>query len=182
MNLETASPTFGVELPQLPSWTISIYTPQVKRTKGFGGLGAPGASYSSPPSRKRRRQIASTAIDEEDDGAEMMEHRVSAVSSKGGINATFRVPGMIVIPSDDAAHNVTVAQLDLDAVMSWVTVPKISTKAFVKVSFYLLYHIKNKPGISSFRPKSRTLQNTLSCRGRQVCTSTGVLFLGRAYR
>jgi hypothetical protein len=77
-------------------------------------------------------------IEEDDDEARLMEHRVSAVSSKGGINATFRVPGTIVIPSDGAAHNVTVAQLDLDAVMSWVTVPKIATKALVKVSFYLL--------------------------------------------
>jgi len=111
-----------------------------------------------------------------------MEHRVSAVSSKGGINATFRVPGTIAIPSDGAAHNVTVAQLDLDAVMSWVTVPKIATKALVKVSFYLLYQVKNKSGISSSRPKSRTLQNTLSCGGQQVCMLTEVSFPGRTYR
>ena len=71
-----------------------------------------------------------------------MDHRVLAVSSKGGINATFRVPGTIAIPSDGAAHNVTVAQLDLDAVMYWVTVPKISTKALIKVNFYLLFHVK----------------------------------------
>ena len=84
-----------------------------------------------------------------------LEHRVSAVSSKGGINATFRVPGTIAIPSDGAAHNVTVAQLDLDAVMSWVTVPKISAKAFVKVSFYLLYTSINLESLPSGQNQER---------------------------
>ena len=176
MNLETASPTFGVELPELPPWTISIYTPPVveRKSKGFGGLRAPSASH--PPV-----MVMACGNIEDNDEADLMVYRVSAVSSKGGINATFRVPGTIAIPSDGAAHNVTVAQLDLDAVMSWVAVPKISTKAFVKVSIYLLYNIKKTLDLLSFRLKSRTHQNTLSCRGQQVCTSTGVSFLGRTY-
>lgn len=62
-----------------------------------------------------------------------MEHRGLSVSSKGGISATFRVPGSITVPSDGAAHNVTVTQLKLDASMSWVTVPKIDAKTHLKV-------------------------------------------------
>jgi hypothetical protein len=61
-------------------------------------------------------------------------HPSMAVSSKGGISATFRVPGLITIPSDSASHNVTIAQLKLDASMSWVTVPKVDAKTHLKVS------------------------------------------------
>jgi hypothetical protein len=60
-------------------------------------------------------------------------HASMAVSSNGGISATFRVPGLITIPSDSAFHNVTIAQLTLDASMSWVTVPKVDTKTHLKV-------------------------------------------------
>jgi hypothetical protein len=59
-------------------------------------------------------------------------HPSMAVSSKG-ISATFRVPGLITIPSDGASHNVTITQLKLDASMSWVTVPKVDTKTHLKV-------------------------------------------------
>jgi hypothetical protein len=68
----------------------------------------------------------------EDDDA--MEHQGLAVASKGSINATFRVPGATSLPSDGNAHNVTIAQLDLDAEMSWIAVPKIDPKTHLKVS------------------------------------------------
>lgn len=62
-----------------------------------------------------------------------MQHRGLSVTSKGGISATFQVPGSITVPSDGASHNVTVVQLDLDAVMSWVSVPKLDAKSHLKV-------------------------------------------------
>lgn len=65
--------------------------------------------------------------------AAAMEHRGLAVSSKGNVTATFRVPGEISVPSDGAAHNVTVTELELDAVMSWVCVPKKDAKTHLKV-------------------------------------------------
>jgi hypothetical protein len=62
-----------------------------------------------------------------------MGHRDLAVSSKGNVSATFQVPGMITIPSDGSAHNVTVVELKLNAAMSWVTVPKVDTRTHLKV-------------------------------------------------
>ena len=63
-----------------------------------------------------------------------MEHRKLTVMSKGNVSATFQVPGIISIPSDGNAHNVTIAQLKLNATMSWVCVPKVDTKVHLKVS------------------------------------------------
>ena len=62
-----------------------------------------------------------------------MEHRELVVSSKGNISATFRVPGLISIPSNGQAHNVTIVQLKLDASMTWVSVPKEDSKTHLKV-------------------------------------------------
>jgi len=55
------------------------------------------------------------------------------VSSSGNITATFAVPGFMTVPSDDVAHNVTIAKLGLDAKMTWVSVPKLDTKVHLNV-------------------------------------------------
>jgi hypothetical protein len=63
-----------------------------------------------------------------------MSIQTSAVTSKGGVSATFAVPGLITIPSDGADHGVTIATLELDAKMSWVSIPKKDTKTYLSVS------------------------------------------------
>jgi len=64
------------------------------------------------------------------------------VSSKGDINASFSVPGLISIPSDDDSHNVTIVELLLDASMSWISIPKKDTKAHLTVSKRWLLNYK----------------------------------------
>ena len=71
-----------------------------------------------------------------------IRNRGLVVSSKGNITATFSVPGLITIPSDGASHNVTITELQLDAEMSWISVPKKSPKAHLTVRslhFYFPY-------------------------------------------
>lgn len=64
-----------------------------------------------------------------------MAKRELVVSSKGNVTATFQVPGLISVPTDDESHNVTIAELKLDATMSWVAVPKKETKVHLTVCF-----------------------------------------------
>jgi hypothetical protein len=64
-----------------------------------------------------------------------MQHRELQVSSKGYVSATFGVPGLINIPSDNVGHNVTIVKLTLDATMNWVCVPKKDTRVHLKVTF-----------------------------------------------
>jgi len=68
-----------------------------------------------------------------------MRNRGVVVSSKGDITATFSIPGLITIPSDGASHNVTITELELDAEMSWISVPKKSPKAHLTVGSSVLY-------------------------------------------
>ena len=62
-----------------------------------------------------------------------MEPEVVHVSTKGNVAATFRVPGLITIPSDGGSYNVTISQLQFDAGLLWYTIPKTDVRVHLKV-------------------------------------------------
>ncbi|KAJ2921387.1 hypothetical protein H1R20_g15702, partial [Candolleomyces eurysporus] len=116
LTLETATPSFDKTLPNLNPWTIGIYRPP------------PPVLYS--PSSAPRGDTYSLAAPPPPPLPEM-SIQTSAITSKGGVSATFAVPGLITIPSDGADHGVTIATLELDAKMSWVSIPKKDTKTYL---------------------------------------------------
>ncbi len=85
-----------------------------------------------------RKSVASTMesvgedIYEENTLLDMVP-RAATVTSKGNVSATFDVPGIITIPSDGAAHNVNIIQLNLEAIMSWVAIPKYDARTRLNV-------------------------------------------------
>lgn len=142
LTLETASPTFGVGVPVLIPWTLSIasnYYGMAKKSKSFNRGGAPGGAGEAPmmssilggplppPMARQREEASESEIDS-------IQHRGLQVSSKGAVSAAFGVPGLISIPSDGVGHIVTIVKLSLDAEMSWVCVPKKDTRVHLKVS------------------------------------------------
>ncbi|KAF5374163.1 hypothetical protein D9615_008847 [Tricholomella constricta] len=170
LTLETASPTFGVGIPVLSPWNLSVYQP--------GGYDSRAAASSETRSHQsfsaksnsipqgmafRKRRIELEAEEEyenedededEDEDEEMgtMDHLSLAVTSKGGgsgIGATFQVPGSITVPSDGVPHNVTVAKLELEASMSWVTVPKVEAKTHLKAKIKNASEYPLLPGVAS---------------------------------
>ncbi|KAF9465723.1 hypothetical protein BDZ94DRAFT_299259 [Collybia nuda] len=150
LTLETATPTFGLGLPALQPWNLSIYRSSSHAYAGGGGpfgssdaavmasafrraSRAPGSAIPPPPPPQASLQPAPLAP---------MSHRGLIVSSRGNISATFEVPGLLTVPSDGVAHNVTIVQLYLDAVMSWVCVPKKDPR------MHLNAKIKNASGFT----------------------------------
>lgn len=135
LSLETVSPTFGLGLPTLFQWNLSLYKPEPKMTKSRGSYGGSFRRAARPMSLAAPVERFSSA-DSMMIGfkAATMEHRSLHVdpATKSGVNATFRVPGTITVPTDGTAHNVTVAQLELDAAMSWISIPKIDSKTHLK--------------------------------------------------
>ncbi|KAF9465730.1 hypothetical protein BDZ94DRAFT_1344601 [Collybia nuda] len=130
LTLQTATPTFGIQIPSLLPWALSVYKPptiSINRKSGSRFLDL-------------EAEVESEEEEEEDDDVDMditghdraITHRASTVSSKGNVNATPEAPGEITIPSDGGVHNVTVAQLQLDTTMSWITVPKVDPKTHLK--------------------------------------------------
>ncbi|KAF8867671.1 hypothetical protein BD779DRAFT_1794936, partial [Infundibulicybe gibba] len=128
LTLETATPTFGVEIPSLSNWNISVYRaqpqPQLRSMRRSLRVTPTGSSAAG------NFYAMAAAVSE----SPMMLHRGLDVSSKGNVSATFRIPGLISIPSDGGSHNVTIVELKLDAAMSWVAVPKRDAKVHLKGS------------------------------------------------
>ncbi|KAH6893659.1 mucoidy inhibitor A [Coprinopsis sp. MPI-PUGE-AT-0042] len=52
--------------------------------------------------------------------------------SSSSITASFTVPGKMTIPSDNASHKVTIAQIPAEADMEWVCVPKRDSRVYLK--------------------------------------------------
>ncbi|KAF7310474.1 hypothetical protein HMN09_00589800 [Mycena chlorophos] len=132
LQLETSTPTFGLALPTLHPWNVSVrqppvWTPSSSFSPDLSGA-APASAIASPtrndvarggrgwggaaPSKKRTMSVAHTNV-----------------SSQGNVTASFQVPGLVSIPCDGQAHNFTIVELDLKAAMSWVSIPKVDPKA-----------------------------------------------------
>lgn len=136
--LETAMPTFENNIPVLDPWNI-YYGP----SEASFGKRRHGLRERYPAGRKRPRFLdveAEVESEEDEDLEDALEDsfivkRASLASSKGHVNATFSVPGRITIPCDGVAHSVTVAQLELDASLIWLAVPKADKRVHLKASY-----------------------------------------------
>ncbi|CAA7266059.1 unnamed protein product [Cyclocybe aegerita] len=132
LTLETATPTFGVGVPALTPWTLSVYRPVVPvrsaiRSKSVGMARSMMAMAVMPPGGPPPAQPVVWESEESD-----IQYRGLQVSSKGNVSATFGVPGLISIPSDGEGHNVTIVKLTLEADMSWVCVPKKDSRVHLR--------------------------------------------------
>ena len=151
LTLETTAPTFGVGVPALTPWTLSVAPKPHFAANGIVerdfapalSAGVPRAAFRPVRhlSMARKKKVKSSEeleeCEDEDEDEEMFRHRESHVSSKGAVSATFSIPGLINVPSDGTGHNVTIARLSLDATMTWVCVPKKDTRVHLKVLLLL---------------------------------------------
>ncbi|KDR71602.1 hypothetical protein GALMADRAFT_127088 [Galerina marginata CBS 339.88] len=117
ITLETTQPTFGLDLPELGDWNIThTKPPQAEHWRRSVGGKAPRKAMADP------------------EDLDYFEANTTFVTSTGHINATFRVPGLSTIPSNEKGHLVTVADLELPAKMSWVCVPKGDTRVHLEAN------------------------------------------------
>ncbi|KAK7043123.1 hypothetical protein VNI00_008477 [Paramarasmius palmivorus] len=128
LTLETASPTFGVAIPTLDQWNVSVYRP----------LPPVAFKSSAKPREHAFRRIARSTVplaecaEDEDEEYAALEHASANITSKGNISATFRLAGLVNVPSSVDEHGFTIVELKLDAVITWVSVPKVDTKVHLK--------------------------------------------------
>ena len=131
VTLETATPSFDKTLPTLSLWTIGAHRPAPIRRP---------VAVPSPATTMMQQPCTITIPSPLP--PTMMGHmppqsiviQTATVSSVGEVSATFAVPGLSNIPSDEAQHTVTVALLELDAKLCWVSVPKKDAKTYLNVS------------------------------------------------
>jgi len=148
----------------------------------------PGKPGGRPKTRVRtmsRSYEISEPDSEEDVGYAMeagepdMDYAGLDVTSKGGASATFKVPGLVTIPSDYAVHNFTIVQLDLEAEMSWISVPKVDARVHLKVRLPSPSYCS---GLTScIRLVSRMRRTTPYFKGLQAFMSMEALFLAPVF-
>ncbi|KAF8920851.1 hypothetical protein CPB85DRAFT_1372857 [Mucidula mucida] len=109
---ETISPSFGVAVPTLMPWTVSV-----------SRLGKGGS--------KRCRRILPDNVDSDsdEDDFDKMDHIHAYVDSSGKLSQTYRIAGLVSIPADGSERTFTITEMHLDAAMSWISVPKVEPKA-----------------------------------------------------
>ncbi|KJA15642.1 hypothetical protein HYPSUDRAFT_48170 [Hypholoma sublateritium FD-334 SS-4] len=137
LTLETTTPTFGVGVPSLTPWTLSVASKPHSAAStivehDFGSSMPRAPPLRSMMARKKTKSAEEAYEEEEEYEQEIVRHRESHVSSKGAVSATFGIPGLITVPSYGTGHNVTIARLSLDATMTWVCVPKKDTRVHLK--------------------------------------------------
>ncbi|KAK7436848.1 hypothetical protein VKT23_018870 [Stygiomarasmius scandens] len=139
LTLETASPNYDVSVPLLQPWSLSVLR---LRTQPPQTVIIPHHHRSrsrsrsrSPPSRFRRARRHSPSISSTSTRSlspPRIPNQVVSVTSKGDFSATFSVPSLINIPGDGRSHNVIVAELKLDAILSWIAAPKVDRKVHLQ--------------------------------------------------
>ncbi|KAK7043126.1 hypothetical protein VNI00_008480 [Paramarasmius palmivorus] len=132
LTLETANPTYGLSLPTLHQWNISVYkpTPPPPVPSAPGGQ-SKSVAYSMTPASS----VTSTEL-ESYSSLSGMDHATTRVESKGTMSATFRVPGLVDIPSDGGERSFTIVELELNALMTWFSVPNIDTRVHLKAKVH----------------------------------------------
>jgi hypothetical protein len=95
------------------------------------GSGAQRSSYGGSANTE------SGETDEDDSFVKMKQTNTASAllptQPKGNVTATFRVPGVVTVPSDGDAHTFTLVELKLGATMSWIAVPKMDQRVHSQV-------------------------------------------------
>ncbi|KAG7444922.1 uncharacterized protein BT62DRAFT_987547 [Guyanagaster necrorhizus] len=128
LTLETVTPTYGIGVPTLSPWTLSMYKPSPPQAQSLSRSAGP-VPMLTPIVLNDSKLFRSLDRGSRTPG---MAYIGSSVTSKGNISATYRVPGRVTIPADGDEHTFTIVQMNLDASMSWVSVPKVDTKTHLK--------------------------------------------------
>ncbi|KAJ8519109.1 hypothetical protein ONZ45_g3932 [Pleurotus djamor] len=151
LTLETVTPTFGVELPDLQPWRISARRPPAGAVKSKtlfgsvsrGGGGAPVPNDDSDEDMGFALESMEIAV------SSSMVRRQTVVTNKGNLSTSFQVPGLVTVPSSSDSQSVTIVQLGLEATMHWLTIPRAEAKVHLKAKIKNASEFPLLPGTAS---------------------------------
>lgn len=164
LTLSTASPQLGTDIPSLGPYRIG--PPYVPQPKSFGSMkkmkrssmiqaALPTAQYDFP-------MPGSTAL------PEMTYATAEAV--EGATSTTFVIAGRSTIPSDGdqggQTHKVSIAFIDLQASLEWITIPKLQQTAFLRCKVKNTSQYVFLPG-----PSSVFMDNNFVCKSSMPAVS-----------
>jgi uncharacterized protein (TIGR02231 family) len=124
LTLSTARPTVTAKVPELDPWYLDRFAhPAVPLA---GGPVAPGMESRRASGRDRLQSAAAFAGPAFDQQQATVEQGVTA--------ASYTPPRPIAVPADGATHRATIAAIDLDAELDYVTAPVRSTDVHLRAT------------------------------------------------
>jgi uncharacterized protein (TIGR02231 family) len=123
LQLSTARPSGAVAVPELRPWFLDRMRPMV--------LGAVAPMAPVAASAKLARSAARAEAPEE--YAELMSEIVAQVQ-QGATAATYTPARPVAVPADGGTHRATVAALEFEARLDYVTAPVLSAEAHLRAT------------------------------------------------
>jgi hypothetical protein len=129
LALSTARPARSSGLPELDPWYVDVARP-MPLPPPMAASPAPAmpvgaAAAGGSPSRARTKASAPAAAP--------VEHAVATVDTSGTA-ATYRPARPVPVPADGQTHRTTLAILELDADLDYLTVPKLAPEAHLRAN------------------------------------------------
>ncbi|KAG8949598.1 hypothetical protein FRC00_008062 [Tulasnella sp. 408] len=168
LTLSTASPQLGTDIPSLGPYKIG--PPYVPQTKSFGSV-----------KKTKRSSMIQAALPSAVSGAQydypMPELNAApgmtyatAEAVEGATSTTFAIAGRSTIPSDGdqggQTHKVSIAFIDLQASLEWITIPKLQQTAFLRCKVKNTSQYVFLPG-----PSSVFMDNNFVCKSSMPAVS-----------
>ncbi|WP_202868693.1 DUF4139 domain-containing protein [Kribbella antibiotica] len=125
LTLSTARPAVNAKVPELDPWYLDRYHPPVPA--------APGGPASFAMARGRTEAGFGEMLQAA--GAPAPDFRqVAATVEQGLTAATYIPPRPVAVPADGAAHRATIASVELDTSLDYITAPVRSTDVHLRAT------------------------------------------------
>ncbi|KAF8761782.1 hypothetical protein RHS01_00857 [Rhizoctonia solani] len=143
LTLSTAAPYRGVNMPILSTWRIGV-PPMAERREQYRSRSRSRSLSRSPiriarvlessdRSASRGRPCSPILPVIKDKPTSMTIRQASEVDT-GVLSATFKIPGISNIPSDEGNHKVLICSLDLQINPEWICIPRKDEAVFLRVA------------------------------------------------
>ncbi|KAE9554898.1 hypothetical protein FO519_001926 [Halicephalobus sp. NKZ332] len=173
LQLSTATPGVGGDLPQLGTTTVEFYrppppppvVPQAYACDTFFGSAAGGRPMMKRLMKAEANQFGMACEKAASFGA------ATTVADENVLSTTFTVPTKKTIPSDPSDHKVTITEQTLKVLLNYHCVPKKNTNVFLTA---LVTNDSDFPLLAG--PASVYLNNSMSTNINMKATSCGEKF------
>jgi uncharacterized protein (TIGR02231 family) len=125
LALSTAHPAVSTTIPELDPWYVDVYQPPMPMMARMAKAAQGGAAMST-------YAAAPMQADEAAAPPPPPVRFSTATVETTGTAVTFRVGRPVAIPSDGSPHKTLITNLDMDAKLDYVTVPKIAEEAYLR--------------------------------------------------
>ena len=125
LALSTAHPAVSTTIPELDPWYVDVYQPPMPMMARMAKAPQGGAAMSTyAPAPMQADEAAAPP-------PPPVQFSTATVETTGTA-VTFRVGRPVAIPSDGSPHKTLITNLEMDAKLDYVTVPKIAEEAYLR--------------------------------------------------